>query len=289
MSIGRVKGITLVTPEGVPLQLDLAGLSERAFAVVLDLVIIVVATVFLSPAAFILSGFGLIVELWAVALVGIFIIRHGYFAWFEVYLNGATLGKRVLGIRVISRDGGSLTTSAVLARNLMRDVELFLPAVALTAPEQIVGPSPIWLWLPAVLWVVVLAIIPLVSRERTRAGDLVGGTVVIRIPKAQLLQDEASRVSLQPLFFTPENLSFYGEHELETLATVLRKADSGRATPDDLRIIAMTISRKVGYDGPEPYHEPERFLRSFYKRQRAALEKKLLFGKRKASKHDEGV
>ena len=38
--------------------------------------------------------------------------------------------------------------------------------------------------------------------------------------------------------------------------------------------------------GPEAANEPERFLRAFYKQQRAALEKKLLLGKRKASKYD---
>ena len=279
--------IDLVSPEGVGLQLELAGVLERVFALMIDAVVISLVTTAFVPLALAGTGLGLVVEGWAIALIGLFVIRHGYFAAFEAYWGGATLGKRVLGVRVIARDGGSLSIAAVLARNLMRDVELFLPVVVVVAPEQLVGESPAWLWIPAVGWVVVLALLPLISRERTRAGDLVGGTVVIRVPKAVLLEDEASRVSRQPMSFTVDQLRVYGEHELETLATVLRKADDGKATADDLRIIAMTIARKVGYDGPEPYHDPYQFLRSFYRRQRAALEKQLLLGKRKASKEDE--
>lgn len=283
----RVRAIDVVSPEGVGLQLELAGVLERAFALFIDIIIIALVTAAFVPATLVGTGFGVVVEGWAIVLLGVFVIRHGYFAFFEIYLNGATPGKLLMSVRVIARDGGSLSTSAVLARNLLRDVELFLPVVIVLAPEQLVGESPAWLWIPASGWVVILAFLPLISRERTRAGDLVGGTVVIRIPKAVLLEDEASRVSRQPMAFTPEQLSVYGEHELETLATVLRKADAGKANDDDLRVISMTIARKVGYDGPEPYHEPARFLRSFYKRQRASLEKKLLLGKRKASKLDE--
>jgi hypothetical protein len=40
--------------------------------------------------------------------------------------------------------------------------------------------------------------------------------------------------------------------------------------------------------GGEQELDPQRFLRVFYRAQRASLEKKLLLGKRKASKFDAG-
>jgi len=177
---------------------------------------------------------------------------------------------------------------AVFARNLMRDVELFLPIVLLVAPERLVGPSPAWLWLPALAWVAVLSLLPVLTAERTRAGDLVAGTVVVRVPKAELLADEAATTAPAPPEFTRTHLSVYGERELETLAAILRQVDDGRTTAADLRVIAQTIARKVGWDGPEPSGQPERFLRAFYRRQRARLEERLLFGERKASKEDGG-
>ena len=41
--------------------------------------------------------------------------------------RGATPGKRMLGLRVVARDGARLTGGAVIARNAMREIEVFLP------------------------------------------------------------------------------------------------------------------------------------------------------------------
>jgi hypothetical protein len=139
-----------------------------------------------------------------------------------------------------------------------------------------------------VAWVAILALMPLLTAERTRAGDLAAGTVVVRIPRAVLMSDEAAPHSVRTgaFVFEKAQLAVYGEHELETLAHLLREADMGRAGIFDLRIVAETIARKIRYSGSDPGINPERFLRAFYRAQRAALEKGLLLGKRKASKHD---
>ena len=103
------------------------------------------------------------------------------------------------------------------------------------------------------------------------------------------MSDEAAPHSVRSgaLVFEKAQLAVYGEHELETLANLLRDADMGRADVFDLRVVAGTIARKIRYFGNEPAINPERFLRAFYRAQRAALEKGLLLGKRKASKHDQ--
>ncbi len=87
--------------------------------------------------------------------------------------------------------------------------------------------------------------------------------------------------------FSRQQLSFYGEHELETLAALLRDAQAGKARPQDLQVVAHTIAKKIGFRGSAPHEDPRRFLRAFYEQQRAHLERQLLFGKRKASKLDE--
>lgn len=279
----------LESPEGVVLRFPLAELVARGVAFGADIALILGLTIIVAVVSSWVASLTGLVEPVALMLVGLFFIRHFYFTFFEVLWHGATPGKRLLGLRVISRDGSGLTVDAVVTRNLLRDVELFVPLTIAAVPEQLFGEAPGWLWIPAALWVLVVSLLPVLTRERTRAGDLAGGTVVIRVPRAELLADGAARASLAPsgsIELTAAQLSVYGEKELEVLADLIRSIDLGRASMDDQARIARTIATKIGYDGPEPRTEPTRFLTTFYKLQRAALEKRLLFGKRKASKHD---
>ncbi|MEO0322546.1 MAG: RDD family protein [Myxococcota bacterium] len=277
--------LEIVGPEGVPLRFPAASLAERAAAFFFDLFVIGcgmgLLLLLLVAAAGIGAGFPLF-------LIGFFVLRHFYFALFELLWRGATPGKRLLRLRVISRDGLGLTPEAVFARNLVRDVELFVPLVVLSAPEQVLGPAPAWLRALMGLWALMMAVMPLLTREGTRVGDLVGGTRVVRVPSASLVADAADRSSLAPPMaasaFTGAQLAHYGERELETLADLLRRFEEGRAERSDLHLVATTIARKIGYPGDGPATDPPRFLRSFYRHQRAALERQLLFGKRKESK-----
>ncbi|MES2700649.1 MAG: RDD family protein, partial [Pseudomonadota bacterium] len=126
----------LVTAEGLALALTLASRGSRVGALLLDLVLLIAALIaFLIALG--LIGFNLLgnletaspaVELIVVLVILlIFFARYGYFLAFELGPRGATPGKRALGIRVAARDGGRLTAEAVIARNLLRDFEVFMP------------------------------------------------------------------------------------------------------------------------------------------------------------------
>lgn len=295
---GVVQDATLeiIGPEGVPLHFARAPLLERALAFFVDLGALFLLALIGGLLGFLMGAATGLLSVAGLGLIFFFVVRHGYFLFFETHWQGATPGKRLMKLKVVSRDGGGLTIDAIIARNLMRDMELFIPLVALGNPEQLFGRAPWWLLLAAAAWLGAMMLMPLLSRERTRLGDLVGGTLVVQTVKAPLLADEAGRVSLIPsapgadveIVFREEQLTTYGERELETLAELLRKAQQGHASEDDLRIVALTIARKVGYLGAAPNVDPGRFLRHFYRAQRAHLEGKLLLGKRKSSKFDGG-
>lgn len=295
MKIASEGTLEIIGPEGVPLSFPRATILERFIAFALDLLLLYLC-VFCVLIFFLFGGaFAGLASVMGLGLVAAFLIQHFYFMFFETHWQGATPGKRLIGLKVVSRDGAGLSTDAVVARNLMRDVELFVPLALLAAPEQVYGPSlPWWILLPTSLWLLVMIFLPVLTQERSRVGDLVGGTLVVRIPVAELRDDEAARVSLPPfspnadvLTFSQKQLDHYGEKELETLAELIRKADEQKATLADLQVVAVTIAQKIGFGGPVPHSEPERFLRSFYKQQRAHLERKLIYGKRKASKFDQ--
>jgi uncharacterized RDD family membrane protein YckC len=276
----------VVTPEGVPLRFAVARVGDRMGAFLIDGTLIAGACVVLAVALIpLLSMRGVTA---AVGLLAFFLLRNFYFTWFECLWQGTTPGKRALGLRVIDARGGMLTPEAVFARNLMREVELFLPAVALLAPEALLPDVPRWMRLPALAWLLVFAALPFFNRDRLRVGDLVGGTMVVRSPRT-LLRDDLSAApgrragpAAAELAFTVEQLDLYGIRELHLLESLLREA---RPRREALQAVAARIQLKIGWTAP-PGTRPdaEAFLRAFYTAQRARLEHRLLLGERRQTK-----
>ena len=84
-----------------------------------------------------------------------------------------------VGLRVVARDGARLTGAAVIARNAMREIEVFLPLSFLGA-QAAEGTADAFLTLFALLWSGIFLFFPLFNRDRLRVGDLVAGTWVVR-------------------------------------------------------------------------------------------------------------
>jgi uncharacterized RDD family membrane protein YckC len=103
-------------------------------------------------------------------------VRNLYFIHFELSWYGATPGKRIVGIRVIDRRGGPLLPSAVIARNLTREVEIFIPLGVLISASA-AAKSGAWEYLVLGAWLACFAGLIFFNRDRMRAGDLIAGTV----------------------------------------------------------------------------------------------------------------
>lgn len=280
----------LLTPEGVPLIFQLAERGERAAAVMIDLLIMFCAiAVFVLAIGFGLSYLGVGSVVLSLVILVSFLIRSFYFIYFELRWQGQTPGKRALGIRVIDRKGGYLRPDAVFARNLLREVELFLPITLLFGAQGFGSGALVNLL--TLGWVMLFLLLPFFNKDRLRAGDIVAGTWVISAPKALLLTDVAagatrpkgSAVVLDPEFpFTRAQLEIYGIYELQTLEDVLRQ--KGPQSGETRREVTKRIQRKIDWAGDEDV-DPERFLKAFYAALRAHLENRLLFGERRENKH----
>lgn len=274
----------LMTPEGVPLSVDLADYGERAVAFVLDFMICSAATA-LIYLLFILLPFGGTTGIVARSLVLFiaFVVRNFYFIHFELSWQGATPGKRIVGLRVVDRGGGPLLPSAVVARNLTREIEAFLPLALLQSPMG--GGTAVWEQLSLGVWLLLFTALPFVNRDRMRAGDLIAGTIVVALPRRVLLGDlveSAVRYS-----FTEKQLRAYGAFELQVLEELLRRP-AGAGTSRLLREVADKICRKIEWPTPVPDAEIGFFLREFYTAERAFLEREQLFGKPRPDKHHDG-
>jgi uncharacterized RDD family membrane protein YckC len=273
----------LMTPEGVPLAVDLADYGERAVAFVIDFVLCMAATI-LIYLLFIFLPFGGTTGIVArsIVLFIAFVVRNFYFIHFELAWQGATPGKRIVGLRVVDRRGGPLLASAVVARNLTREIEAFLPLGLLESP---VGAGSVaWEQLSLGLWLLLFAALPFVNRDRMRAGDLIAGTMVVALPRRVLLGDLVE--SAAHYSFTDKQLRAYGAFELQVLEELLRRP-AGADTNRLLREVTDKICRRIEWPVPVADADVRTFLREFYTAERAFLEREQLFGKPRADKHYE--
>lgn len=148
------------TPEHVALHLELAGLGSRAAAALVDTLV---------------AGFALLLLVWVVSLVGAIgstgplvgwvlalVVLLFYFAFLAYFIllealnGGRTLGKQLLGIRVVMETGHAITPTAAVVRGLFRLLDCPVPPI-----------------LPGLVMI-------FLHPRNQRFGDLVAGTIVVR-------------------------------------------------------------------------------------------------------------
>jgi len=294
---------TLVTPEGLALPVTIAPRTARAGALIIDfmilmfsLIVVQITIYYIARGLLDASGFNpdeissSALEFLGICMaIFVFCAWYGYFLVQELGPRGATLGKRIVGIRIAARGGTRLTPEAVIARNLLRDIEIFYPLITLfvlTVLAERGEPIRMLGWV-VTGWFALFLLFPFFNRDALRAGDIIAGTWVVERPRAKLakvLSTEgaasaagSSEVTGVRYAFGEAELSIYGEKELQTLERMLRDSP-----PEALAAVHAAICRKIGWD---PGAGDERaFLEAFYSQLRAKLEADLRFGKRKADK-----
>ena len=268
-----------VTPEGVDLKLELAGAGERATAFLIDatimIVLLIAATLLI---VFLGTGTGQAADsaLAIVWLLGAFALRNGWFILFELSGRGATPGKRLLGLRVVARDGARLTGGAVVVRNAMREIELFLP-LSFLAADAAQSRVDALIYLLAFSWVALFLLFPLFNRDRLRIGDLLAGTWVVHTVRGTLADDLVGTTIQRPRrVFSDVALDLYGVFELQTLEDVLR-----RGNDEAIVTVAASIRHKAGLadDGDD-----WGFLSDYYAALCARLERDTMLGHRRENK-----
>jgi uncharacterized RDD family membrane protein YckC len=218
--------IPIETPEGISLTYELAGLSDRGMAYLVDLLIRCAALAVIGALFFLFLGEARLagVGLW---LVVYFLVEWGYFVLFELLWDGQSPGKRLFELRVIKSAGHPVGFYDSALRNLLRGADIMPMTYAVGA-------------------VCILA-----SGRFQRLGDLAAGTIVVRERKAglavrpvktdrEMAQAELRGVSLS-------------HRERHLLAEFLHRKD--RLHPDRreelAEILAVAYSRRYNLPGEE--------------------------------------
>jgi len=264
-----------VTPEGVDLRLELASGGVRAAAFLIDAFMMIVLLIVVTMVLAYMAVPGVEQVLAVLWLLGFFLLRNGWFSLFEMGSRGATPGKRLMGLRVVARDGARLTGAAVVARNAMREIEIFLP-LSFLAARAVEGTADTFLTIFSLLWSGIFLFFPLFNKDRLRIGDLVAGTWVVSLSKITLSPDLVGIGAAHRRTFSDTALSLYGIFELQTLEEVLRLEQ-----PEAIATVARTIRTKaVLPDDGDDYG----FLSDYYAALCAKLESGLLVGRRRETK-----
>jgi uncharacterized RDD family membrane protein YckC len=189
--------LTIDTPEGVPLELTLAGVGSRFASALLDyilqfIILLALALVLSYGAGFSPGSSSLSAAFW---VLGFFAVFWGYDVAFEVLNSGRTPGKAANGLRVVRESGAPVTFGPSAVRNVIRIIDL-LPGTYLVGITSI-----------------------LLTKRNQRVGDLAAGTLVIR--EARKLPPE---VRVSPSVQAPTwDTSAVGRQDLDTVAAFLAR------------------------------------------------------------------
>ncbi|MFD1360630.1 RDD family protein [Lentibacillus salinarum] len=232
--------VAVKTPEFVSLNFKLAGLGSRAGAMIIDQLLLtafnlatVLFLVFVVDSDFTAFLTGSTLPL-AMTIMLLFIVYWGYFFVCEYFFGGKTLGKKLLGIRVIQDNGHSITLLSSLIRNLLRIIDM-LPSA----------------YFVGMVWV-------FFHSRHKRLGDIVAGTIVVHERKGKNAKKFSSidrEIKVRGL--TKESLSVddwalrsFGMNEWKLLKMYservmqLQPTDRGQLT----KKLSATLLPKIGLD-----------------------------------------
>jgi len=156
--------IKITTSQNIDIDYEVAGLGERILARLIDLAIfflVYILGLFIGGWAnwYVDGSFGIIIAVIVYAVLFVF-----YDLIFEIFMNGQSIGKRIMKIKVISLDGGQPRVGQYFMRWLFRIVDFLLT------------------------WPGLVALIAAAVNDKTqRIGDMVAGTILIRtVPRTQI-------------------------------------------------------------------------------------------------------
>jgi uncharacterized RDD family membrane protein YckC len=206
--------LAIETPEGVALSLRLAGPVPRFMAYGMDLLIRMAVLIGVQIVLSVLgtAGFGLF------AIIA-FLVEWFYPVFFEVFFDGATPGKRSIGLAVVEVSGLPVSMRASVLRNLLRIAD----------------------FLPLAFGAGLLSMI--CTQHFQRLGDLAAGTVVVWRKNI----DRHGELPDAPAVPPRMRLSLEEQKELVVLAERL-----GRLTPErqlELADLAEPLTGRRGQAG----------------------------------------
>lgn len=176
--------INVETAFNIELEFTTAPTKRRLLAVLIDMVLLLVYIIFVYRFVFVFFDLARVMN-YALMMTTISILPFFYFPLAELLLNGQTIGKRIMRIKVISLDGNEASLSQFLLRWLIGfgNYSVFLL-------PYIVANSSLEILIMLVFFLLSLCLFYLpdflsinISKYNQRLADIAAGTLVIDLDK----------------------------------------------------------------------------------------------------------
>ena len=192
--------ISVLTTQNVRIEYVLAGIGDRILAYLIDLLIIIA---YVTVLGLLFASVSVEPSLTIVILLAL--PAFMYHLLCETLLDGQSVGKRQMKIKVVKLDGSSPGLSAYLMRWILRliDMNIFGGGIAVLC-------------------------IAITTRDQ-RLGDLAAGTTVVKVKGQETTPVFATDEGYQPTFLEVTRLT---DADIDTIQRVIKAhRDSGNTEP----------------------------------------------------------
>lgn len=176
--------IKVPTTFNIDVEFEIPEFYRRLLALILDMIVQVVYVIISSKAISLLfedAGQYVLSE-----VLGYFIVLLPlliYHVLLEVLMNGQSIGKKVMGVRVVNENGGRASISQFLIRWLLRLSDTWIALIIIiiiSNPGVFQDGETAFVILFAMGFLVTDIILVVSSAKSQRIGDILAGTILIR-------------------------------------------------------------------------------------------------------------
>jgi len=218
--------VKITTSQNVDLNYEAAGVGYRLLATFLDgvfmavyigIILLILGITNSGTNSFTDEGQYLMISL--MILLSLPILLYHFLS--ETFLNGQSLGKKIVGIKVVKLDGTQAGIGSYMLRSLLRiiDVQLFQGLVAIIC-------------------------IP-VSEKSQRLGDMAAGTTVVKLNSNVSIKDTILYQQMPEYKIVFEQVALLSDKDVGIIKEIL---DHGIANNkiSNFKVLAQKVKSKMG-------------------------------------------
>jgi uncharacterized RDD family membrane protein YckC len=219
--------VNITSSHNVQISYALASIGDRLLAYLIDSLILIAYIVIVLLSMGLLGGFqNLNSDLLVVAIVIVGIPFLFYHLLFEVFMNGQSIGKKAMSVKVVNLDGSQPSLGNYLLRWILRPIDFsFYGAIAILCIA--------------------------LGKKGQRLGDMAAGTTVIslKMNKPYLQEHTLSKINqeYEPTF--SEEIKVLSDQQINVIKRALTLYEKqGNQTPADS--LAVKIRGQFNTQGP---------------------------------------